>query len=70
MTEEKKIALINSMAGKKVSELTLEERTLYDAEFKYSFFSSDNPSGTKANSTKLLDVSNLPSTMDFLAARV
>ena len=37
MTEEKKKALRNSMAGKKVSELNLEERELYDVEFKYNF---------------------------------
>ena len=38
MTEEEKQALRNSFARKKVSEMTAEERELFDKEFQYSFF--------------------------------
>ena len=41
MTEEEKQALRNSFAGKKVSEMTKEERDLFDKEFQYGF--SENP---------------------------
>ena len=37
MTEEEKQALRNSFAGKKGSEMTPEERELFDEEFQYSF---------------------------------
>ena len=70
MTEEKAIALRNSMARKKVSDLTPEERAFYDAEFEYSFSPNDNSSSNKPKFAKTPEVSNLPSTMDFLAARV
>ncbi len=69
MTEENKIALRNSIARKKVSDLTPKERAFYDAEFKYRFSSSDNSPSTEPKSAKTPEVSNLPSTMDFLAAR-
>ena len=37
MTENEKQALRNSMAGKKVSEMTAQERKLFDQEFQYGF---------------------------------
>ena len=46
MTEEEKQALRNSFAGKKVSEMTPEERELFDKEFQYSF--SNKPKETPA----------------------
>ena len=35
MTDKKKQALRNSMAGKKVSEITAQELELFDKEFQY-----------------------------------
>ena len=35
MTNDEKQALRNSMAGKKVSEMTAQERELFDQEFQY-----------------------------------
>ena len=35
MTDKKKQALRNSMAGKKVSEITAQEREHFDQEFQY-----------------------------------
>ncbi len=69
MTEDKKAALRNSLAGKKVSELTPEERTLCDAEFKYSFLLGDSALNTVEKLEDLPNPSNLISTMDFLAIR-
>ncbi|MDA8636533.1 hypothetical protein N9L70_09165 [Rhodobacteraceae bacterium] len=37
MTDDEKQALRNSMAGKKVSEMTAQERKLFDQEFRYGF---------------------------------
>ena len=37
MTDDEKQALRNSMAGKKVSEMTAQERELFDQEFQYGF---------------------------------
>ncbi|MDC0913638.1 hypothetical protein OAQ47_06930 [Paracoccaceae bacterium] len=37
MTDDEKQALRNSMAGKKVSEMTTQERKLFDQEFQYGF---------------------------------
>ena len=37
MTEEKKQALRNSFAGKAVSEMTAEERKVFDQDFQYGF---------------------------------
>ena len=70
MTQEKKVVLRSSMAGKKVSELTLEERTLYDQEFKYSFSSGEMPYDNGEKSEHLPPRSNLLSTMEFLATRM
>ena len=41
MTDEEKQALRNSMAGKKVSEMTAQERELFDQEFQYGL--NDKP---------------------------
>tara|TARA_B100000768_G_C11277781_1_gene376833 strand:+ start:235 stop:486 length:252 start_codon:yes stop_codon:yes gene_type:complete len=37
MTEAEKQALRNSFAGKAVSEMTAEERKVFDQDFQYSF---------------------------------
>lgn len=37
MNDNDKEALRNSMAGKKVSEMTEQERELFDQEFQYGF---------------------------------
>ena len=37
MTDDEKQALRNSIAGKKVSEMTAQERELFDQEFQYGF---------------------------------
>ena len=37
MNDNEKQALRNSMAGKKVSEMTEQERELFDQEFQYGF---------------------------------
>ena len=70
MTQYKKGAFRSSMAGKKVSELTLEERTFYDQEFKYNFSSGEMPCDNGEKSEHLLSRSNLLSTMGFLATRM
>ena len=67
MTEEKKKALRNSMAGKKVSELKPEERELYDVEFKYNFSPSDRTVKATPESKQTHQLLNLPSTMEFLS---
>jgi len=41
MTNDEKQALRNSMAGKKVSEMTAQERELFDQEFQYGL--NDTP---------------------------
>ena len=42
MTEEEKQALRNSFSGKKVSEMTPEERELFEEEFQYGFCNDPN----------------------------
>ena len=37
MTDDEKQALRTSMAGRKVSEMTAQERELFDQEFQYGF---------------------------------
>ena len=37
MSDDKKQALRNSMAGKKISEMTAEERELFHQAFQYGF---------------------------------
>ena len=41
MSDNEKQALRNSMAGKKVSEMTAQERELFDREFQYGL--NDKP---------------------------
>jgi hypothetical protein len=41
MTDDEKQALRNSIAGKKVSEMTAQERELFDQEFQYGL--NDTP---------------------------
>ena len=41
MSDNEKQALRNSMAGKKVSEMTAQERELFDQEFQYGL--NDTP---------------------------
>ena len=41
MSDNEKQALRNSMAGKKVSEMTAQERELFDQEFQYGL--NDKP---------------------------
>ena len=41
MIDDEKQALRNSMAGKKVSEMTAQERELFDQEFQYGL--NDTP---------------------------
>ena len=41
MTEEEKQALRNSFAGKAVSDMTAEERKVFDQDFQYRFGSFD-----------------------------
>ena len=54
MNEEEKQALRNSFAGKKVSEMTPQERELFDKEFRYGFVQKSNskpdPSKSKPKS--------------------
>ena len=51
MTEEELQALRNSFAGKKVSEMTAEEREQFDKEFQYGFSNNSNskPAAKKSN---------------------
>ncbi|MDA9856041.1 hypothetical protein N9C80_06440 [Paracoccaceae bacterium] len=65
MTDDEKLALRISMAGKKVSEMTAQERELFDQEFQYGL---SNTHQIKSAATK----SELPSkpkdlTMGFLS---
>ena len=50
MTDEEKQALRNSMAGKKVSEMTAQERELFDQEFQYGL--NDTPQKIKSANIK------------------
>ena len=64
MTEEEKQALRKSFAGKAVSQMTPEERKLFDEEFQYGF-------GNQAKQKTAFVNSALPavltgSTMSFL----
>jgi len=49
MTEEEKQALRNSFAGKSVSQMTPDERKVFDEDFQYGFGNkpSIKPSGSK-----------------------
>ena len=50
MTDDEKQALRNSMAGKKVSEMTAQERKLFDQEFQYGL--NDTPQKIKPANIK------------------
>ena len=50
MTDDEKQALRNSMAGKKVSEMTEQERELFDQEFQYGL--NDTPQKIKPANIK------------------
>ena len=65
MTEEEKKALRNPFSGKKVSEMTLQERELFDKEFKYSFSSKPKSKSSSTNSSPLPKSKDL--TMCFLS---
>ena len=50
MTDDEKQALRNSMAGKKVSKMTAQERELFDQEFQYGL--NDTPQKIKPANIK------------------
>ncbi|MGB0532273.1 MAG: hypothetical protein ACPGJM_10000, partial [Paracoccaceae bacterium] len=50
MSDNEKQALRNSMAGKKVSEMTTQERELFDQEFQYGL--NDTPQKIKSANIK------------------
>ena len=64
MTEEEKQALRKSFAGKAVSQMTTEERRLFDEEFQYGFENRLTQKSKVANST--LPAVPTGSTMSFL----
>ena len=64
MTEEEKEALRKSFAGKAVSQMTPEERKLFDEEFQYGFGNQTKQKPTVANSP--LPAAPTGSTMSFL----
>ena len=61
MTEDEKQALRNSFAGKPVSQMTPEERIVFDADFQYGFGNAPvkNQVTAKAALPKILPVSTL-----------
>ena len=69
MTNDEKQALRNSMAGKKVSEMTAQERELFDQEFQYGLndtpqikpgaLKSEQPSKPKDHTMGFLSQMNL-----------
>ena len=65
MTEEEKKALRNPFSGKKVSEMTPQERELFDKEFKYGFSSKPKSKPSFTNSKPLPKSKDL--TMRFLS---
>ena len=65
MTDEEKQALRNSMAGKKVSEMTAQERELFDQEFEYGL--SDTPQINSAATKSELPSKPKDLTMGFLS---
>ena len=65
MTEKEKQELRNSFSGKKVSEMTPEERELFDKEFQYGFSNDPNSKPTSKNSKPLPKPKDL--TMGFLS---
>ena len=65
MTDDEKQALRNSMAGKKVSEMTAQERKLFDQEFQYGF--NDKPQIKPADIKPELPSKPKDLTMGFLS---
>ena len=65
MTDDEKQALRNSMAGKKVSEMTEQERKLFDQEFQYGF--NDKPQIKPADIKSELPSKPKDLTMGFLS---
>ena len=61
MTEDEKQALRDSFAGKPVSQMTPEERTVFDADFQYGFGNAPvkRQVNVKAALPKILPVSTL-----------
>ena len=61
MTEDEKQAVRDSFAGKPVSQMTPEERTVFDADFQYGFGNAPvkNQVAAKAALPKILPVSTL-----------
>ena len=64
MTAGKKQAFRNSFSGKKVSEMTPEERELFDKEFRYGFSKDTNSKPTSKKSKPLARPKDF--TMGFL----
>ena len=64
MTEEEKKALRRSFAGKAVSQMTPEERELFDEEFQYGFGNQTKQRPIMANSAPRVVPTG--STMSFL----
>ena len=65
MNEEEKQALRNSFAGKKVSEMTPQERELFDKEFQYGFERKSNSKPDLSKSKPISKPKDL--TMGFLS---
>ena len=59
MAEEEKKALRNPFSGKKLSEMTPQERELFDKEFKYGFSSKAKSKSCSTNSKPLLKSKDL-----------
>ena len=61
MTEDEKQTLRKSFAGKKVSQMSLAEREVYDEDFQYGFGSSpiENRTSAKTKLPKILPTSTL-----------
>ena len=65
MSDNEKQALRNSMAGKKVSEMTAQERELFDQEFHYGL--NDTPQIKRATLKSKLPLKPKDLTMGFLS---
>ena len=65
MVQDKKQTLRNSFAEKKVSEMTQEERELFDKEFEYGF--SKNPNSKLASKKSKPLPKHKELTMGFLS---
>ena len=65
MNEGEKQALRNSFAGKKVSEMTPQERELFDKEFQYGFERKSNSKPDPSKSKPISKPKDL--TMGFLS---